>query len=341
MAAWDELDRRFGNAEEGEIRLPVARALFNKGVTLHEQKDYAGAVAAYDELVRRFGDAEESEIRLPVAQALSNKGRDLHEQKDYAGAVAAYDELVCRFGEAEGSEIRLLVAEALFNKGVDLGKQKDYSAAATAYDELLQHFGEAEESDIELLVARGLAKKADALCEQGENAEAVVVWQKAEEAIAVHPHDCSLRNALVCVAYKHRLRRLLPQAEMLAKTAVSLEPANANLRHTLACVLYLSGKETEALEEAKRYLDEGETVEETVEDAIELFVGLAAAGYGKETLRILQDSPSAELLEPLVVGLRLYLGEDVKVAAEIMEVARDVVKRIEERREELKSARRA
>ena len=34
-----------------------------------------------------------------------------------------------------------------------------------------------------------------------------------------------------------------------------------------------------------------------------------------------------------MVGLQLYLGEQVKVATEIMEVGKDVVKRIEERRE--------
>ena len=72
-----------------------------------------------------------------------------------------------------------------------------------------------------------------------------------------------------------------------------------------------------------------------VEDAIDLFLGLAATGHAREAFRVLQDSPSVDLLEPLVVGLRLYLGEDVKAAAEILEVARDVVQRIDERRLEL------
>ncbi len=38
-------------------------------------------------------------------------------------------------------------------------------------------------------------------------------------------------------------------------------------------------------------------------------------------------------MEPLVVGLRMCLGEDVQIATEIMEIGKDVVKRIEERRE--------
>jgi len=92
---------------------------------------------------------------------------------------------------------------------------------------------------------------------------------------------------------------------------------------------YLKG--SEALESARSYIQDTALVEETIEDAIELFVELAASGYTKEALGMLVQSPAARHLEPLVVGLRLFIGEDVKTAVEIREVAQDVVKRIEER----------
>ena len=50
-----------------------------------------------------------------------------------------------------------------------------------------------------------------------------------------------------------------------------------------------------------------------------------------EGLKVLRESGCADLLEPLVVGVALYVGEDVKVAAEIMEVGKDVAERIKER----------
>ena len=78
-------------------------------------------------------------------------------------------------------------------------------------------------------------------------------------------------------------------------------------------------------------------VKEALDASIELLIELAASGYEKEVLEIVRDSASAEILEPLVVGLRLFVGEDVKVAAEIMEVGKDVVKRIEQQREELEA----
>ena len=74
-----------------------------------------------------------------------------------------------------------------------------------------------------------------------------------------------------------------------------------------------------------------------IELATELIVGFAVMGYAQEALGILKESLWAETLEPVVVALRLILGEDVKAAAEIMEVAKDVVKRIEKQREEMKA----
>ena len=46
-----------------------------------------------------------------------------------------------------------------------------------------------------------------------------------------------------------------------------------------------------------------------------------------------------EYLEPLIVGLQLYLGDDVKSAVEIVEVGKDVVKRIEKKKKELEDAK--
>ena len=91
----------------------------------------------------------------------------------------------------------------------------------------------------------------------------------------------------------------------------------------------------EALETLKGYLAKPQRVEQSVDITTESVVKLAASGYGREVLEIVSESPSSKILEPLVVGLQLFVSEDVKAAAEIMEVARDVVKRIEERRDKM------
>jgi hypothetical protein len=54
----------------------------------------------------------------------------------------------------------------------------------------------------------------------------------------------------------------------------------------------------------------------------------AAAGYAPQALEMLMASPAAEALEPLAVGLRIYLGESPLVAQEILEVGNDIAQHI-------------
>lgn len=77
---------------------------------------------------------------------------------------------------------------------------------------------------------------------------------------------------------------------------------------------------------------------DSMSDSIYFFVYLAGVGYAQEALDILVGSPGEEFLEPLVVGLKLQLGEKaetMKVPIEVLEVGRDVQKRIEDWQKEL------
>ena len=77
--------------------------------------------------------------------------------------------------------------------------------------------------------------------------------------------------------------------------------------------------------------------DELIEQMIDVFVDLAAYGHAEKALELLVGSQAEQHLEPLVAGLRMYCGHESRVANEILEVARDVVKRIEERKLELEN----
>jgi pentatricopeptide repeat protein len=77
------------------------------------------------------------------------------------------------------------------------------------------------------------------------------------------------------------------------------------------------------------YLANAGVVENTAEYSINIFVALAASGHAQEVLQMLECSEGKKYLEPLLAGLKLYLGEKVWVAQEVYEVAKDVKKRIE------------
>ena len=60
-------------------------------------------------------------------------------------------------------------------------------------------------------------------------------------------------------------------------------------------------------------------------------INAAAAGHAKKALRTVTNSAGASALEPLIVGLRVFLGEKPRVAKEILKVGQDVADRIRKR----------
>ena len=174
----DEMLQRFGESDDPELRLQVARALFNNGVALGRLGRNEAAVETYDELLRRFGESEDPELRVGVAKALVNKGVALGRLDRNEAAVETYDELLRRFGESEDPEPRVGVALALFNKGVTLGRLDRNEAAVETYDELLRRFGESEDPELHVRVALALVNKGLALGRLDRNEAAVETYDE-------------------------------------------------------------------------------------------------------------------------------------------------------------------
>ena len=159
----DELVRRLGDRDDPDLRLQLAKALFNKGLALGRLDQPQAAVGTFDELLRRFGDSDDPQLRLPVAKALVNKGVTLGQTNQPDAAVDAYGELARRFGDSDDPDLRSLVARALVNKGVTLDQANQPGAAVDAYDELARRFGQSDDPDLRLQLAKALVNKGLAL----------------------------------------------------------------------------------------------------------------------------------------------------------------------------------
>lgn len=127
-------------------------------------------------------------------------------------------------------------------------------------------------------------------------------------------------------------RPAFPEAERWARNAFTKDPNWKNAA-TLAYVLGAEQKWAEALEQCPPVLDASATDEEARAKSIDLLTGAAAGGYAPAALEKLTASSGAQALEPLAVGLRIYMGETPAVAKEILEVAQDVAQRMRERRQ--------
>ena len=124
----------------------------------------------------------------------------------------------------------------------------------------------------------------------------------------------------------------LQLCERWARDAVAQAPENAHYQRTLALVLCALGRESEALEPTRKYLESVDVVARSPADATDLLIRIAAGGQVEGAISALEESSSRDVLEPLIVGLKMSLGEEVKAPTEIVEVGKDIVEQIRQLR---------
>ena len=93
------------------------------------------------------------------------------------------------------------------------------------------------------------------------------------------------------------------------------------------------GKWKEAFAEAMPLLKAVPNNDDASTGATDFLIEAAGAGFAQDALELLRNSPALEALEPLEVGLRLYMGQKPRAAREILEVGHDVAERIRKKAE--------
>jgi hypothetical protein len=78
------------------------------------------------------------------------------------------------------------------------------------------------------------------------------------------------------------------------------------------------------------FVDSAVREESALQFAIEFSISAAAAGYGEDALNVVVASASRPALEPLEVGLRIFLGKAPSTPQEVLEVGQDIADRIVE-----------
>lgn len=141
-------------------------------------------------------------------------------------------------------------------------------------------------------------------------------------------------NALAISFYRNEWNDYLDTAEVWCREAVEKEPENKEYVLTLAYILGAMNKWDEALELSTEFLQNNEFVSENNRNITSFIIDSAVEGYAQESLKIIEQSNVRKIMEPLITGLKLFLGEKVRAPQEVMEIGKDVVKRIKEKMEE-------
>lgn len=87
-----------------------------------------------------------------------------------------------------------------------------------------------------------------------------------------------------------------------------------------------------ALNYADQYISYANWDDEEPWVTVELFAALTVAGYGPESLDILTKNEASEFLEPLILGINLYLGDEITASPEVKQIAQDIHAHIKERK---------
>jgi tetratricopeptide (TPR) repeat protein len=311
---------------------------YNRGCVLMDLQRHQEAAAAFDKALA---------LEPTRADVWYNRGVSFGQLGSHQDALESFERAVA---------LDQMDVDAWTNRGVALAHLARYEEAIESYDRALSL---AQEN------ASIWSGKGSVLAQTGRVQEAL---QSLDRALALNAADArtwynrgvvlsdlgrrqeeleSYNQALALDpqyvnAWSNRgiVLEQLGEYEMALESndrALALEPGHAPALLSRGIILGEKGEWRQALEHAPGVLKDDAFLDRALESVIAFLVDAVAAGEDDEVLRIINESDQAETFEPLVVAIQRMGGTQVNVAREILEVANDVIKQIEEQRTAFRS----
>ncbi len=145
---------------------------------------------------------------------------------------------------------------------------------------------------------------------------------------------CRLKSSPKAVAlaawavHDNGRQELLSRAIEWVHTAITEVPDNWKLSHILATLLAKTGDWKSAVAAMPAAITACANSEKALKHVTNFLISASANGHASEVLTILEEYGNTSALEPLAVGVRLYLGKHPIVAQEILDIGEDVAKKI-------------
>ena len=345
ISTCDEVAKRFGEREETELQVLSAKCLINKGVTQTELGLFAAAIATFDDVRQRYGGSDAAELQPWVAQALAYKAAAQDRLGNPEAAIRTSDEVAARFGASKEAAVKVQVAGALLQKGAVLGQLRRHPEAIAAAEEVIEHYGESDDPELHSSVARAMNNRGVSLTLMGDASAAIAVSEglvdrfgssgapelQAQVATALFHKGmnqirCGLADQALLTADQLDLRRQAAGHDV----RVSF---NWKARYLQMSARISQGSLSEAIDAFCSFYAALEPGNETmIPELVEAVAMLVAAGVPeRELVGLLGSEPQkAARVAPLSIALRQRDGETVRAPTEVLEVAADVRKRIDE-----------
>ena len=275
-----------------DVRELVAQELINKAHLLADIGHEDGAIAIFEQVTDRLRMSKAAGHQNQAAVASLNKVLRLNLAGRYDEGVRACEQMLASFETSREPSIVAAVAIALDSKGRAWDELGNPSEAVYAYEQALDRFATAQMWDLSQLVADTMLRKGSALVQNGNPSEAVVAFDAVVAKFASADETSLVMQ--VATALLSKAAALLLQGKTITESDFSL---------LLDCV----SKE-----------------EDLRPGLIQVLTILAVTSGLARTLKLIQASPAADSLLPLVAALQQELGQETHVAKEVDEVAADI-----------------
>ena len=344
IASYDEMIAQFGNSTEPRVRNCIAATMLNKSRSESSLGDPNAAIATTESIVNRFENSRDPHIRKVVAEAIHNNGMLKGELGKKEEEITSYEEVVARFGEDPEDGIKKVVASAITNKGVSQGQRGDFETAITTFDSVIELFRNSTSSEFQAAVVRALLNKGQTCGHQGDCDKAISIFEymvKRFGNVETKDVQTDIARALNAMAvYQISLKRFDDALRTCDEADRRLKDGESENKKEKTVSFWIRMKTLYH----KSDLDAALTLFQSIytefdpenEDSMAMMqsgvTSMVAVGTSERTiLEVLESNEQkARALTPLIVALRLRLGEKARAPVEVMEVAEDILREIDE-----------
>ena len=308
---WDRLQEesdkvRDARHDETRVQLQEAAALILKAKAETERGDFEAADSVLDDIVRRFDDSDSPQVQEWVVIALLEKVSNVRfTDTHYETILAIVNQAIARFDRIDLIEASDTVAMAFVCRAIARAKLGDFEGEIESYREMIDLVKASDPSDTKQDIAHALASMSLRLVEIGRVDEALKACSELELRLGGLEGKDHSKASLTWKAMCVRALGLMARQD-----------TSAALSAIRSAYLQFS-------------TDEGVYLYPMVRIVLNL---VALGAPERDLIEILSsDRTKARAVLPLISALRQRAGETVRAPTEVLEVAADIRKSIEER----------
>ena len=341
----DEILTRFRYSRDLFIQYRSSLVVFRKVLAHFELRDYAGTIRSAKELADWFGCRDDSVYPTIVASAIKCASQAQENLGNVEAAISLLDEILERYGNSDTPEVQISVAEALFEKAnIIRVRKKDDEGAMIIYSEGVERYGDSELREINSILVTALINRAFSQSAIGDFEGEIKSY---DEAIGRVRDDETIReSAAVALAFKAVRLAEIGRTEEALIASTELERQFGASHEVWGTWLAWMGMAARAIALTVRQ-DDAAAVdafraayaifpadnEVTMSVMIRVVLNLVTVGAQESDLAevLAGDKAKSRSIAPLVVALRERVGETVRAPAEVLEVAADIRKNLEQK----------